>query len=978
MPYHEGLTYSRQDAFRVENDLRCKRVDIEDTDTAEKIAYRCQNAALIGEFPVCAEGRKDVFEKAQRILLNLCKEGNYEPKMLDWYILVLACVLTVQDIEETKLEDNDTEIWPPILKALNYEEISRKTGCNKQTVRNVICKVLEKADDNCFFTKNGKKYYNTLTVHALSPSQAYKNLFHILYSFYAENLNYSYEKGTSVAESFVSALCYRWERNEQPEKTMLRSNPLSSGIRELFISRPHYMEAVCDALLEKIDQIVQGNMSLLDEMNRWDVLLKKWYEEKSEAERCKLKKERKAATAGKAVYRKENIHPVFSWENHQLWLEIPRLVLPEIHERPILKVFQGDREIFQKKMSVYGNDLLLTAHHEPIALDRYADWRQPFQFSVSIQSGDTMIYHSGKELYRQYFCFSEDGNETKPVQDSCWLYLLVPQGAELLISGEEDDWLEQTDSNQSYRCIKLRAERVSSIRLNGDELMRSAESKASGIWPFILQNPVPNVTALEAGQQLPVYGQKPVLCIETRSRELAKNYQIIFNGHTEQLYPLLQGDGKSQIDLRCVPERPTRIQIKNFSNGGILFQRELVWIPDFFCEFEKEFYYDTEEDASLRCSWLHGGRKVEGRDAVNIRGSFALKRLGFLELRVQVPKLRAEISGKNALLLPDKIWYEALNHSFLTLHAPKHIPVHVFLGEKELRPNSAGSYEVGAEVFQMRHIKKNAVLWLKVGEGANADKRLLTKVFFQECFLTEPIKINRKFITVCWSPEQADFVGDEENAEFCLTITGQSGKYVYPSLNLRNRILWEPFPGGAGDYEYTISKKGRKQFFMQAPDVTVWHGRFSIAPQPEKRFAEKVLVLTESLDESGRWIPIRRNGAVIDDIRYEGMVPVGKEQIPEYSGIMSFETLNGLRCFSYRDTEKFEKINPVFFTVAEDCLRVYTEDAPTLMLNIKAYKCYGKGKGAQIYSRKDELSKAEQKEYLMFSDKFHYIERDEK
>ena len=978
MSYHEGLTYSRQDAFQVEDDLRCQCVDIEDTDTAEKIAYRCKNSALIGEFFVSTEGKKDVLQKAQRILLNKCKEENYGLSPLDWYILVLACVLTVQDIEETKSEDKNAETWLPILKALNYEEISRKTGCNRQTIQNLLCEILEDPDSHHFFAESGKQYYNTLKVHALSPSQAYKNLFHILYSFYAENLAFYYEKGTNFTERFVAALCHRWRENEQLKTMELRSDQLSSGIRELFVSRPHYMAAVCDALLEKIDQIVQGNMMCLDEADRWDMLLKKWYEEKSEAERSKINKERKAVTYRKTVDRKENIHPTFSWKDNQVWLEIPGLSLPEIRERPVLRVYQGGTELVRRSLSVYGNDLLLSTRQESIKLDKLADWSTPFLFSMSIQSGDTLIYQSGKELHRRYFCFSTAGKEIKPAQDSQWIYLLAPRNVELEILGEENDWLEQA---APYRCVKLWAKQISNVRLNGDELISSVDSKASGIWPSILQNPVSKVTALVDGQHVPVYDQKPVLCVEVRSRETAKNYQLILDGRVEQLYSYIHGTGKNQIELPYRPEQPSHIQIKNFLTGKTLFQRKFVWIPDFSCGFEKQFYYSTEETAFLKYTWQHRGRKVEGQDEVSIKEDAAVKRLGFLELQVQVPKVKAEINGENALLLPEKIWYETLERSFLTLHVPRHLTARVMLGGNELKPNATGNFEIGAELSAMQKRTKNAILWLEIGETSIADKRFLTQVFFEEAFLREPLKINNKFLSVIWRPEQDSFVGETDNATFYLKIIGQNQKFEYPDLTLQCPRLWEPFPGGEGEYSYMVVKKGKKTFFLQSPDKVVWRGRFTIFSPPEKRYEDKYLVLTEAKEafcegQKEEWIPLRCNGAIIDDIRLASMLHENDKIVAEYSGNLYFETSNGRKKFSSTDTENFEKINPVFFMVQGKRIRVYTDERLALMLNVKAYKRYGDGKAAQIYSRKNELLKKEMREYLIFSDCFHYEERE--
>ena len=55
---------------------------------------------------------------------------------------------------------------------------------------------------------------------------------------------------------------------------------------------------------------------------------------------------------------------------------------------------------------------------------------------------------------------------------------------------------------------------------------------------------------------------------------------------------------------------------------------------------------------------------------------------------------------------------------------------------------------------------------------------------------------------------------------------------------------------------------------------------------------------------------------------------------------------------------------------------VYLEDDAPIMLNLKSTKQTYKNGGVRIFSRKEELTKEEQKRYLAFADNFRFIERD--
>jgi hypothetical protein len=60
MAHYESITYTRQEAFGVEDDLRCMPFEMEIGESAAKMAYHlCGNTALIGEFVISQTGKED-------------------------------------------------------------------------------------------------------------------------------------------------------------------------------------------------------------------------------------------------------------------------------------------------------------------------------------------------------------------------------------------------------------------------------------------------------------------------------------------------------------------------------------------------------------------------------------------------------------------------------------------------------------------------------------------------------------------------------------------------------------------------------------------------------------------------------------------------------------------------------------------------------------------------------------------------------
>ena len=64
MAIYESITYSRQQLFSVEKDLQCNRFELEQGDSAAKMAYHlCKDAALIGEFIISQNGKEEILKK---------------------------------------------------------------------------------------------------------------------------------------------------------------------------------------------------------------------------------------------------------------------------------------------------------------------------------------------------------------------------------------------------------------------------------------------------------------------------------------------------------------------------------------------------------------------------------------------------------------------------------------------------------------------------------------------------------------------------------------------------------------------------------------------------------------------------------------------------------------------------------------------------------------------------------------------------
>jgi len=983
MAVYEGITYSRQDVFDIEEDIRSERFEFEEGESATKIAYLlCDNAALIGEFVISDDDRNEILREARRVFIDVCAGKTNMLPRTDGRILTVACVLltrTSLNESENESEQDRGEIWERILQGLNYAEAYSKTGCSKQMARKHLCDMLKDSYNVRFFADGGQKYYNTLRIHALSPEWSIKNLCNVLYAFYHKNLECSYFPGTNVGSLFVSGIRRRWvtATSTSADKQNIQSDHLASSLRELFVLRPKFMAAVCDALLEKIDSIVQGDITKIDIRNRWDLLLQEWYLSKTAYEKEQMTNDRKAAVRRKVVDRKENIRPEYSYENKSICLSVPGIRLPEIQQAPVLELYQNDQLVHQQRLSIYGNDVLWSTRSHKIVLNQIAgiNWKKRFCFKLRIVSGESEIYNSKSTLFREFLCFTQSGAETKLIRCSQMLYLVVRRSANLVIDDPEYRYIEEA---APYRIFGLWTESINRIMLNGTDILVDTSSGTKRIWAYLTPESDSTVCAMYESEMVSVYPVQPLLHVVMQKQTDAKNYQVTIDDNTKQLYQYVWTDGQFRIPLPAYKERKHVINIKDFDSGEIVFQRSYTVIPGLACKFDKPFYLDRDHDGKLFIktstrSMVHDFHLRSGKDKVR------WEMLG-LTFEITAPKVYAEICERNAFYLSKAMWHEKLKDSFLSIRKPDNVTCAVIFGSKVLQPNYAGNYEIGAEIDNIGTSEDPVLVGILVNAGTWKLEWKLTEIQFRESFKINPIiQDGRKIL---WNPLDAGYIGGDETPSFRLVLDNdqQDAPFHY-ALTMKPDIVERHFPCKAGTYKYSLLLTNRSKMFLTLPDLTLLQGKVTIEDQPEDRFAGKHIILTHAYYEdpqSGQQTSskMRRDAALIDFIEYEGTRDREGVWVHEYSGNMFFRTQNGWIKFSEEENNLYEKINPVYFTVEQDNhVVVYLDEDETLMLNTKLLHQPQQFGGVQIYSRKDELTPDEQGRYLAFADKFRFIER---
>ena len=980
MARYESITYSRQDAFDVERDMRCDPpFEMVDEDaTAEKMAYYLsgKGAALIGEFSISKKGREQIIRKASEVLEILCSGKEQQcwlsksrSEIMDKHILSTACVLLVRNsviAAEREQRSEPSEVWPLILDGLGFSEIAKKTGCNKQAARNYLCDILEETID--LFIDGGKKYYNTLRLHALAPEGSIQDLYDQLYTFYRENLESTYEPGTNAASMFVEAM------RQRREKTAVFG--LASSQRELFLRRPKYTAALCDALLERIDWIVQGDMTRLDNKSRWDILLRGWYKKKSETEKRRMMNERKAVIRSKIVDSPENIRPEYRFEDGKLCICIPGIRLPEIQQSPVLQLFQGSMLICEKKLPIYGSELLYHTRASRVVLDQELkiNWKMQFLFEIRIHAGEKEIYRSGSRLHKDYLCFTAGGNETRLIRSEQQLRLILRKKAKLQIDDPEQRY---SIENKPYRCIVLRTSAVGSVLVNGTECLEEAYGTGKP-WIYLTPEEDSSVYAKNGEETVLVYNCQPLLRVRTENRTEGKNYQLTIDGTVQQLYEFPWTGACFEVRLPEEQGVCHQVVLKEFGSGNVLEQRSYIVVSGLHLEFDKAFYLDKEVTGSLTIgtdmNWIVQPFHLEpGENRV-------FWQMNGLSFECEVPKICAELDGKNAFLLPEHMWHQTMRNSFLTIRGPESVRWEVVLGSHFLFQNSDGSYEIGTELMKYSHAMEDALLGLLILGDSGSTEEKLTQIHCQEALLSDPVRQEGR--KILWQPDADTFIGGETPVFEIVLENDQGSPWTYQMYMVSDKIEAN-FPCHTGIYSYEVWLTERKNGFQQLPKLKLLTGEIAVEDPPENRFRDEYIILTHAyydhpLTQKEVMNKMMRNAAEIDDIRYVKTLTENEEKQHVYTGNLYFRTKYSSHRFSDVETALYLKINPVFFSPEPDgTLRVWKEDGESLELNLMGLENspFDTHYGIQIFSRKKDLDTREKQEkYWACAEYFRYRE----
>lgn len=861
---------------------------------------------LIGQYVWKPEEYDMVFSKAMECVRKMSRQGNVLNKSEELIVTVATVALLRDWSNELSDETGANSFWNYIYLQYGFNPE------NSQTVKEQLYGYFRNAIKNTLTSyhrflapSNTMRYYTSLLLHAIAPVASIESLFEILFGFYTENLDFQYVSEDTSYKILVKGMQARWTADSAT--IQLKSSAVMSGLKTLFLERPGYMAVLCDELVRKIDLLLRGEHFVAED--RWDQLLLEWYEKKSNTERSQLQGQKREHHVEYVATSADRIFMQYAMENGKVGLSLPRIRLSETGEsRPVLRIYQENREVFYSKLSVTGNDLGLTTRRRFIPLeDTTLDFAMPLHIRCEIEYLNDILYSSDKKLFRDLIRFDLSGNER-----------IIKNGITFLFADEEKDFDFSTESGVSMedhpgQLYRVNLAEVGSVTLNGVEIF--ADEKQAGRCRFYSSvRSIKGIRVLSEGRSYRLFDSAFSLSLHIPEGENPLRYQVMIDGK----HVIGQGGTGECALIYEIPETPGILHVArvvDMIQSSVVLEYPYLILSCFSYDLDKVRYLETEDEIGLT---IHIDSTEQHRKAYRSPGSSTAvseAEQGGFTYEIEVPTISCSFGNQSIFSLPEHIWYKNIEKSLYSrLQLPLNWQGKLLLNEHPVVENSEGIYELGNLVHSGKHFRDWELLWLLLFPTEGTPEHIpLTKIHFMQGFTETPVAFRVNELQ--WLP-QSRFIGDEDT-RFRLAFSGP--QELSFEVGCYDKLLCRSVDIRHGRYHCDIYAQSN-ELFSGNKERLIDSCELVVGDENEFRFENKELVLRGAIYWDLKSSELKRaemaSGAgILEKLSFVGISTPSWESIalPEYEAKLVFLTKNGRRIpFSFDpDNDEYVYTNPV-------------------------------------------------------------------
>lgn len=964
----------------IERDMRFgPSLELKPEDDSITIARKVfESKPLLGDVILNEKQKNLINEHAQKIFDRIQIGGTRSTE--DDLVLVLSIVLLLRKNQESE-EDEDDSFWPFIYRQFGYkhEDSSQSVyAALRSAVRNSLFEYSRYLAPE----KSTQRYYTSLMMHALAPSESMESLFEILLYFFTDELNYDYIPEDPVFKSIVNCIAYRWDKAVEKDQSIhVRSNILASGLKVLFRERQVFMAQLCETIVRKIDALVRNQgATLLSQDSYLDSLLDTWYRKKDETQKAKLNQNKTAAKVTMRASSAEHVRIQYIMKDKKIAICIPAIRLETVaDEEPVFAIYQGDELVATDVLDVYGR-MCWTIRQKDLNLCDYSiDFDKLDSLRFVIQYEGKNLVDTKQALNRDYIIFDKHGHEiSRQSMGNGKYYVLAPESAEIILSEGMGEYL----LDHPGQLYELWVKENSSIQVNGVELVWTKRGKES-FHHYSTSERVKGAYACDGGNQFSIYTHTPDISFKLPENTSPLQYRIRIDGEEKPLIDVCQeSDSSFNLPVPDALEKVHLVQMIDWRNAKTVYEYRFVILNHFNCVLEKGIYLNDGTPIRGMVQYNDKLYDIEAmpepdEDCIVVR----IQDLDF-DIKISIPLVRCSMGEENLLVEEQHIWHDEITkEDNIFVKAPPGWEKYLLFNGRSV-PLASGSddlFEFGNFEKSIGYSKDQASvdLVLRNDEGAMEHQPLMKIIYKPQVYHGLLYMDDNRGLF--WQPEQGIICAKDAKFKMLLHISDNSeDDYVY-SLTTKNERLCRSFDYDLGVFPYDIYLCGKQSMFGRTEDELIFSGELRIGNEDEIRLFGKVIHITTARrcvyyvngKEMQENIELAVRSAWLSHFKYLGKTELPyddeeNETLPTFTADMYFYDQNNHKIVFNRNhnSENYELVNPVtIWLLNEHLLYLLTVTGDTVYLD-KRYN--------SIVSRKLQLSRQEEKTRIRTPDLFEY------
>ena len=778
---------------------------------------------------------------------------------------------------------------------------------------NLLTEALEKSfsrHNRLFIRRNGERqFYETVMVHSFGPSGAWYPLFDLLFSFYAENLDWTYVPGDPLFSKLVRVLQGYFNNtdvNEDQYDIASQQYSLRIGIRRLVQERPGYCAKFFEILIQRMHQLLENDEP---EAKRYcHRLVDQWFAEK--ISRASMPAKRRLATpkaSSDLALDYSNVTIRYTISEGRLSLRLPAIRLLGDEQGNISAELLDDKKTVRLyDLRIQGNELGETIRQNTIGLPTDLLESTDLKYRLIIRRGNTVIHDTENKLWRNIVFFS-DGKEISANRIRKETYeAFVPDFGKL--EGKNID-----ASRLPNGLCKIAFHKDFLLEYAGN-IIAIDTSDIKGV-RIVRPAVFDNVRFVFNGEDCYLLEKNTSIKVYCDGEIEARKYSVSING---DIYSLTEFFDFFSGNRAVIPfnekEKSTSVSVIDIAAGTVIFKENYYFIPDFNCVFNRSVYVTDEEYNNLSARIICNGHTFPLVSADREEARFDYSGGTVI---ADVPGIDISYNEIPTIFFNRFIRAEDITElSELKLTNRSGVPLTLKVENDEfVNPGKIELYNYVSRENELSE-KKDIALYVA------GQRYLIGRILFGNAFATLP-EITYSANSLFWDGGVA-YIGDAD-ALFHLFLLRDGKLYRSFELKLGEQLICSFDQDGFEDGYYNWA--------IYADDKPLCNGYGFIGNESKARFTDKIIQIdevTEDIENNTK--PVSIKTVYIDQIKYRDTCFVETEEdiYDVYSGCMYWVDWNGEHryySFKYNDKKLRYKVNPVkIIYISDKYLRIVNED----------------------------------------------------